>query len=230
MQAPQEEITSQRTEFVPANQVQLWDAFSYVFRGQGPWLLGVFVGFVTLMELIRFPVWLFIGGYLLAHAKRIICASSEGQREMPDWPDYINFFDDILHALVQLLVCLTLCLGPSLYFYTQGQWIPALLFGLIGVFWFPICALSVSLHNSLATLFNVHILFPSMLKLGVDYIIVVVILVIAVVMNSVLPDLVSWLPLLGRMISRLASFYLLATLANMIGLLYFKHAHKLDWF
>src|SRR5207237_1648442 len=121
--------TQVEIDFFPAAR----RAFQYPFRGDGLWLLfgGVFFfGFLDLANYIgrnaftygmrammmRVVIFIFIlaTGYLFAHLKNIIASTAHGDDRMPDWPELIQWKEDIVSPMFQWVVVAFVSFAPAL--------------------------------------------------------------------------------------------------------------------
>ncbi len=216
--------------FVPPDDTKLSDCWSYALRGNGLWILGTTALFLFVSKLVLLPIWIFYYSYMLAYGKKMVLFSADGDRDMPDWPDYTNLFDDIVTPLFQYIFCLLICFGPTCFFLysSYSSLFLAIPLAVLGSLYLPICLLSVSMHDSALAGLNFHKLIPLIWEIGVDYLFAVLLMFGSFAVVNLLPPVLGDIPLVGTVIIDLVAFYLFITTANLLGLLYFKH--KLDFF
>lgn len=231
---------------------ELPKAFAYPFSTEGMVLLCVgtifylfleFVGYVSRMGglfglagVIIITVFGF--GYFFAYMKRIITSTGEGSDEMPDWPDFTDWSDDILIPFFQMISTAVFSFLPAIVIMVatiQGYealglaLIPAILFGCV---YYPMGLLSVAMHDTVAGL-NPVLVIVSIFRVFKEYVVTCLVLgaVFAVrVATAVLLPMIMPIPVVPYVIAGFAGLYLLVVLMRIIGLLYLAKKDELGWF
>jgi hypothetical protein len=78
--------------------------FAYPFKGSGTYLIigGIvffmIMDFLSVLPLIGIVLGIIISGYMCAFMMKIVVSSADGKSEVPEWPDFTNVWDDILHG------------------------------------------------------------------------------------------------------------------------------------
>jgi len=159
---------------------QLHGIFSYPFKGHGIYLLAVgavffwILGFIPLMGII-------VGGYLSAYMMKIIRSSADGEDEVPDWPDFSDFWSDILDPAIKVSGTTIVSFTPFLLYlffsypvyewFITFQWVkdPIIwLLLLLGSLYYPMGLLAVAQADSLLAL-NPGFIIRSIITVAGDY-------------------------------------------------------------
>lgn len=224
-------------------------AFLYPFKGNGLYLLLVGAVCYAVMDMAGSFLWrlkIIVLGYLFAYLQKIIHASAQGEAENPGWPDFGDIWSDIVLPFTQLLGCFAMCLGPALglIFWcfdwsqvlsgTADPWMLGLvaLTALVGAATLPMAVLAVAMFDTLAAL-NPFVIFPAMLKVPVEYLVVLTVtgaIVMVQIGKLYLLKLAIPLPLVPSLLGSMISFYLMMVEVRMLGLMYRAKRHELGWF
>lgn len=219
------------------------EAFGYPLNPNGAiFLLGgaLFFSIVRFMEMaagaagmIGMLLIVLLGvvsvGYLFSYLKSVVVASSEGEEDLPDWPDLVDG-RDILEPLLQLIALLALCLGPGLVtLWTAGGEVGLVVLSL-GLFYLPMGLLGVSLGDSITAGLNPALVILSILKVFGHYLASCAILAVllgarwaGLLLGDYLPNLV------GILATELASLYFLIVMMRVLGCMYHVNREKLRW-
>jgi len=220
---------------------QLPGVFLYPFKGHGIYALigGTLflwvLDFLLMVPFVGFILAVFVGGYLSAYVMKIIRSSSDGEEEVPDWPDFTDFWDDILRPFFLLISVVIVSMTPAVIFFIAFKdyvfSIPislALVF--LGSLLMPMALIAVSMFESVRALNPVFII-SSIIKVPLDYLIAVVFLLLAVALEAVVKNiLVLAIPFVGAIIGSFLSLYFLIIEARILGLIYNSNRIKLNWF
>jgi len=212
-------------------------AFVYPFKGSGVILLVGGAIFFFLLGFLHF-FGLLITGYLFSYAKRIVATSANGEAEPPDWPDFTNWYDDILAPYGHLISLVVLTYFPAWALavflpettpFRSGLVIAATV---IGSFLAPMGMLALSMFDTFTAL-NPMALVWSILRIPGHYFVDAVAFgtVIGAYMfcdafiGTILP-----VPFVGRLVAGCLNLYLLAVAMRILGLLYWTKKQELGWF
>jgi hypothetical protein len=193
---------------------------------------GYFVsGYVVLVQL-------FAIGYLFAYMKSVAVASAYGEDEMPKYPDFSNFYDDIMHPIILVFATVLLCflpLGVYMYYidYTLPGWETVGFYALLGLGCcaLPVSLLSVFLHETVFAL-NPLLLIISVVRVPMEYTVVCIVLAILVGLRLLMMWLVmktKIIPVLPEAADEFVSLYLLCVEMRIIGLLFHTRRKDLGW-
>jgi hypothetical protein len=230
----------------PTNFFALWrEAFSYPLKKDGAILLvcGTIVfGFLNggrwVLSYFKFAGFMGIAywlclimsvGYLFAFMQNIVQASSQGEENMPDWPEISGFWDDLVIPFFQFGVIWFLCLGPGIAVMLLVSPLAGVLF--LGLFCLPMAILTVCLADGLAGL-NPIIIFSGIGKVPLPYLAIcgIFLVIIALMHGSRILLELTGIPVLPTVISTFISLYGITVEMRLLGLLYFTNKSKLAWF
>jgi hypothetical protein len=198
----------------------------------GPHFGGFFVGANVLL------VQLFALGYLIAYMKAIVAVSAYGDENMPKWPDFGEFYDDILHPIMLMAACLLVCFAPVLAYmyyvdYTLPGWeqlgfVALIVLGCAGL---PMCMLAAFLHETALAL-NPLVLFVTAFRIPAEYLIACVVLGLLVgirFLSVYIAGVAHVIPVLPQALDGFISLYLLSVEMRVIGLIFFTKRKQLGW-
>ncbi|KPJ59543.1 MAG: hypothetical protein AMJ42_01915 [Deltaproteobacteria bacterium DG_8] len=219
---------------------QLPGAFSYPFKGKGKILLisgAILFGITELilsLSLFKFIFMFFIGGYLIAYMFNIIESSASGNEELPDWPDFSDFWGDIIRPMLLVFTTTLVCLSPAIiYLVRSGQELsptdPLLCIAIVaGLLYFPMGLLAVALFNRILAL-NPLLVVSSILKVPLEYLIACVVLPLVYVASMFGEGLFGSITFLGHILSCFFSLYFMMVEARILGLIYYANKNRLRW-
>ena len=219
-------------------------AFSYPLNGDGLILILGGAIFYLLMDLLAmlsgflgFFLMAFGTGYLICYAQRILGSSANGEKRMPDWPDFSSF-GDVFSPVFQFLGTAALSFAPAIALKLLASpnqpWFPWAMTASVvaGCFYFPMAFTAVTLFDTLEVL-NPFVIVPSILKVPFAYTVAVLLLAGVYALSAFGSALLGRLlpvPLLAMSISEFVGLYLLAVEMRILGLLYWSNQSKLGWF
>jgi FHA domain-containing protein len=237
---------------------QLPEVFTYPLRGNGLILLiggTIFFGVLALLQ--RAPaIGLFIGamklllgvisgGYMFSYLQKIIHSSAQGDDEMPAWPDFTNYWDDIIRPYLQAVALVLICFGPAwfvggkaLFEFALGgevQVVTILAFAalsLIGLAYLPMALLAVAMADSIAGV-NPLFVIPSILKVPLEYLVVCCVMAAALITQTICAALLERfipLPVLPALLSGFVFLYFLTAEMRLLGVMYYANKDRLNWF
>jgi hypothetical protein len=193
-------------------------------------------GFFAVPALVT--VQLFALGYLVAYMKAIVAVSAYGDENMPKWPDFGEFYDDILHPIMLMAGCLLLCFAPVLVYifyidFTLPGWEQLGFIGLmiLGCAALPICMLAAFLHETVLAL-NPLVLFITVLRVPAEYLVACVVLGMLVGLRCLSSYIAEWahvIPVLPQVVDGFISLYLLSVEMRVIGLIFHTKRKQLGW-
>ena len=227
-------------------------AFSYPFRGDGPMLLATGTVFFLLLRLpqlfsgteliVGAGAVLILGvfgtGYLFNFAKTIVTSTVEDRSDLPDWPEFTDWIQDVCVPLGQLLGLLAFCFGPSVvlrFWHPDSDSLTAVLRGgalAVGAFLAPMAVLAVAMFDSAGALGPLF-LIGSIRRTFRPYLVAVAIFGVVVGTEFGLVPLVEVflpIPLLPALLGQFLSLYLLTVGMRVLGLFYRAHQDRLRWF
>ncbi len=218
-----------------------WDAipaaFTYPFRKDGLYLfIGAIVFFTALEFLKGIPmvglvVGIFSAGYMISYMFRVISSTADGSDELPDWPEFTNFWDDILLPLFQWTVLMFMCGVPPFVLLAMGKPVIALVVGLLALCYLPMALMAVSLTGSIFAA-NPITVFRSVAEIPFQYILTTLSLGAIIGGSWAIQFAVASAggALIGGMVAFVVSLYFLLVQMRLLGELYYYNAEKLNWF
>jgi len=182
---------------------------------------------------LGFAYWLLMVmnyGYLFAFMQGIIVSSTNGEEEMPGFPEVSNFSEDIFMPFIRIVAIGAVCLAPGIavVFVSPLLSIPVFL---LGLFCLPMSLLTVSLADSVAGL-NPLVIFSGISKVPGPYIVTCLILLGVTGFGGIVQIGLeaTGIPLLPMILSMPISLYGLTVGMRVLGLLYYTNKEKLAWF
>jgi hypothetical protein len=231
-QAPRAESASP-----PGFLAALPRALGYPFQGGGVMVLVAGTAFFYLLGWMPL-LGLIVTGYLFNYAKSIITATANGRKELPDWPDFGDWKEDILMPYLQLAALVILFFGPA---FVIGVWRPgteaqarmayfaALGFGALLA---PMGMLGLAMFDSFAVL-NPIALVWSILRVPLHYLVAAAAFEMVLVLHWFTEDAARRfmpVPFLPGLVSSFVYLYFMAVGMRILGLLYLHHKDEFGWF
>ena len=232
----------------PSFYRQIPGAFVYPFKKSGIWLLIIGTVVFSGLELLSAVARTFMGlgisiiivGYLFAYMQKIIAHSAQGDDEMPDFPDFGEWWSDIFLPFLLFVGAIVVCMLPTiavLFLMTGNEsmiWalIPA---AAIGIFYFPMALLAVAVTDNFLAL-SPHVVLPSIVRVFVPYLVTFLLLALLFTVRAgggVAAGLVpvEWLPLkiVVTLVMGFVSLYLLTVEMRLLGVLFRSYRPQLGW-
>ena len=174
---------------------------------------------------------------MVAFMQKVVTTSAMGVEGSLAWPDFTNWWEDIVAPLLQMGCILAFCFWPVVlgrYFLSAGElwngWVIAA--WILGLVYLPIAILAVFMADSITAL-NPLILIPAIVRLGGQYWIVCGLLgamvLIRLLLNAGLAAALP-VPVLPSLLSGFASLYFLTLEMRVLGLMHLCNKEKLGWF
>lgn len=232
-------------------------AFAYPFRGSGIALLLVGSAFLWALGIvskigIAWPVAIILMGYLCACLMRILNSTANGEGELPGWPDFSDFYMDIIHPYGLFLSVTFFSSLPAVGYVIvafvrhPGGTMEALMamesivtgiaaspvfWGLVvlGLLYWPMGLIAVAVYDSAEGL-NPARIFPAIAKTHVAYLLACIVVGVIVALRSLSETLFGLIPFVGSFVGAFLSFYLVVVEMRILGLLYYAYEDRLAWF
>lgn len=221
-------------------------AFLYPLQRNGlALLLGGALGFGLLKAFAHLDNLTFIGGlgalfavmaggYLFAFLQSVTVCSSQGDDEIPGWPDFDNVWDSIARPFLQAAAIFLASMAPlviyALIVRRPELWVVWALTGL-GLFYLPMNWLAVCIYDSVLAL-NPLLLATSILKAPRPYLACfLLVAAMAAGTDAVNNEVARLLPghLAAPLITEFLFLYAVSVQARLLGLFYFTCKKKLSW-
>ncbi len=201
----------------------------------------VVFGFLSFLGRFSFIVsgimFVFSTGYLFAYVQKIVSASAQGEPDMPDYPEFSEWWSDIVQPFFLLVWTLLFCFGPGLALYAAGNREDPILragaMSLVGLggLYFPMALLAVAVTDSFVAL-NPVVVIPSIFRVFGHYLVVCLVLAFLFALSLAGEQLIeaARLPVVSFLVSGFVSLYFLAVEMRILGLLYYWNHQRLGWF
>jgi hypothetical protein len=212
-------------------------ALVYPFQGSGVIMLIAGTAFFFLLGSVPL-LGLIVTGYMFSFAKSIVTSTAGGKKELPDWPDFSDWKDDILMPYLQLLALLVLSFGPAFLILALGSekelatmvaFFVALGFGVLLA---PMGVLALAMFDQIRAL-NPIALTWSILRVPLPYLAAAtafgLVFVIHFLVQNLIESMLS-IPFLPGLLSSMIYLYLVSVGMRILGLLYRTHKEELGWF
>jgi len=203
------------------------DIFTYPFRGTGKYILIIGAVLSLLLSLgTYFPFLGFIlaicaSGYFSAYMFKIINSTACGFEEACDWPDFRDFFGDLIVPWLCMLSASFFSFGPyviiSSFFEGAGILSYALL--ILGVIHMPMAILCVALSQAMRSAFWANTI-PKILDSLPQYLFIVLLFGGLSLLSRMLNKALDAIPVLGWFFSYFMGMYTLMVTGRMLGLFY----------
>jgi hypothetical protein len=217
------------------------EAFRYPLKQDGLILLISGTVVFTLVDYFQkfagsFIIAILSFGYMAAYMQKIVACSAQGDANLPDWPEFSNYWEDIVHPALLLGGSFAVSLGPAIGFWFWTDLDPSTrLMGAIALFAFgciylPMALLAVSMYTSLFAL-NPLLIVPSMIRIPREYFVACLLLGALAgfkMLSSFLPGRIH-IPILPTVIVSFLSLYCVTLEMRVLGLLYFCKKRELNW-
>ena len=211
------------------------DILTFPFRGVGKYML-VIGGVLSLI------LWLgasvpFLGlviavgasGYFAAYYFDIVNSTASGKNEACDWPDFRDFWSDLVGPWLCMLSALVCSFAPLLVigFFLEPPGILKAALLVIGFAHLPMALLSVAVFRTMrAALWSNTI--PAIKRCLPQYGVLLVIFGLLTIANVLVRKAISSVPVAGWFVSFFLGMYALMVSARLIGLFYRDNSRILE--
>ncbi len=216
------------------------DALTYPVRRSG-WII-ILVGaiFSVILDILQFApligllVGLFSAGYFGAFYLDIIGTTMGGRDQVPEWPSFSSFWDDIIQPFFRLLGLVILAFGPAIATLSFGDdhawWFgPAIIAAVIyGCFYFPMAVLASQAFGHIGAALP-HIVLPAIFKALPGYLLALGALILVFAICVFAQEFTAKIPFVGWFITAAVALYGLMFQGRLIGLIYIHKQDKLGW-
>lgn len=199
---------------------------------RGPHIAGMFVGTYVLM------VELFALGYFISYMRCIVATSAYGEQEMPKYPDFANFWDDMMQPILLVGGSLLLCFAPTLfYMYYVDYTLPGpelagfIALVALGCMALPMCLLAVFMFDTVFAL-NPVVLFVSVFRVPAEYTVACIVFMFLVGTRMLMAYVVGRshiIPIVPNIVDEFVSLYLACVEMRILGILFFTKRKQLNW-
>ncbi|MBN2595121.1 MAG: hypothetical protein JXA81_16580 [Sedimentisphaerales bacterium] len=207
--------------------VMLHDALTFPFRGIGKYMLviggvlSLMISLTSFIPLLGFIIGIGASGYFAAYSFKIINTTAIGQEQACDWPEFTDFWGDLIAPWLCVIAALLLSFGPSyiaIALIDPPSYIKIALLA-AGFIHMPMAYLSVAIHQTMGAAFWTNTI-PAIQRCLEKYIVVLVILGSLTILNILLKRALSSIPVAGSFISFFLWMYVMMVSARILGLFY----------
>lgn len=217
-------------------------AMRYPLRGSGGALLVAGTVVFWGLSLLRVPfvnmvIAFFAVCYVCAYLFRIVVHSAAGEKFPPIWPEFVNWYDDMVRPLGLMLAALCVAAGPAAIYRAAaymlwgggGDVMFAMLL-LAGAVYAPMAILAVAMFDQ-ASAARPAVVVPAIRSVGKAYFATCGLLAGAMFIAGVIVSrLLGAMPILGWLFGIAVMLYLLTAQMHILGLIYACHEKELEWF
>lgn len=181
----------------------------------------------------------FSAGYLCAYLQKILHTTANGDDDVPGWPEFSQWWDDIVVPFRLFIAAFAASFGPAfayMIFHARNDTEMSLtvLFPLfaLGFLYFPMALLAAAMSNSWSAV-NPLVVLPAITRLNLQYVLACVVffaLVLVRFLSEALLNAVLPIPVLPTLITSFMALYFLAVEVRLLGLLYYTNRKRLGWF
>lgn len=216
------------------------DALTYPIRRSG-WIM-ILVGaiFSVILDVLQFAPFVgviaavFSAGYFGAFYLDIIGTTMGGKNELPEWPNFSSFMDDILRPFFRLVGLGILSFAPTaavamLMDEKAASFLPTMAAAVaFGCCYFPMAVLATQAFGSFGAALP-HVVLPAVIKALPGYLLALGALVLVLVVCTFAQNFVGSVPYVGWFLTSAVALYGLMFQARLIGLIYVSKQEKLGW-
>lgn len=215
------------------------DAIAYPIRGSG-WLM-ILIGaiFSVILDILKSAplfgilVAVFSAGYFGAFYLDMIATTMTDREEVPDWPSFGSFIEDILSPFFRLVGLVFISFLPALVVIFAGHdsswFIPGMIAAIVyACLYFPMAVLATQAFGGLGAALP-HIVFPGIVHALPGYLLAVAALVAGLIICAVARVFTADIPYVGWFLTAAIALYSLMFQARLIGLIYRTKCDKLGW-
>jgi len=207
------------------------DALTFPFRGIGRYML-VIGGVLSLMISLMIALAIFVpflgliiaigtSGFFTAYSFRIINTTAMGEDKACDWPEYRDFWADLIGPWLCSLATMLFSFGPSyliilifdpLRFIVIALWIA-------GFAHMPMAFLSIAINQTMGAAFWTNTI-PAIQRCLDKYVVLLAILGVLTILNILVNRAFTGIPVAGWFLSFFLGMYALMVSARILGLFY----------
>ena len=214
------------------------DLFSYPFEGNGKWM--ILGGALTYIIIDYLPfAGTFLGVlmalYLCGYMIKLIASSGQGDKELPEWPELSDVWEDLFRPIFLLACTFLVCFSPMLLYGLYGDEAHPnfdrihFIFRIVGFLYLPMGLLAVAMFDSLAAL-NPMVIISAICKVPGSYILACIVLFFTYWVEQQISSVEIPIYFFDSMIRGTITLYFLAVEMRILGLIHHVNRDKLGWF
>jgi len=203
------------------------DALTFPFRGIGKYMLviggvlSLMISFAFFVPLLGYIITIGASGYFAAYSFRIINTTAIGQDQACDWPDFRDFWTDLIAPWLCVLAALLFSFGPSyvVIFLIDPPMHVRIALLIVGFIHIPMAFLSIAIHQTLGAAFWTNTI-PAIQRCLEQYIFLLIILGGLTILYILFIRTISDIPIIGWFLRFFMGMYALMVSARILGLFY----------
>jgi hypothetical protein len=211
------------------------DALAYPFKGTGKYILiigailSLLVSAASYIPFLGLIIAICVSGYFTAYMFDVINSSACGRDEACEWPVFQDFFSDLVMPWLRMLSASFFSFVPYvlvsiLFEDSRLLSIASLVLGFVHL---PMAILCVAICRTMRSAFWT-ITLPIIANCLPQYFILVLVIGGLSLLNRVLNNVLSNIPILGWFISFFLGMYSLMVSGRIIGLFYRENKHLIE--
>jgi predicted Zn finger-like uncharacterized protein len=216
---------------------QIPQMLAYPFVRGGAWMtiIGFIVSFIPYIGLIIYPYSLYI-----------LKASAQGKKEMPDWPDFTDIWEDILAPTFRLILGSIIVFVPlGIYLYMKFAFMFDLndissffkiifdpiniVFIIFAWIYLPMVTIIVAVFNRLMPALNPVTVFRLIGAIKKEYFIALFLALAFGIVSGIIGGMMGVFPVIGKYLGKGINWYFLIVEMHMLGLMVYQVEEKLGW-
>lgn len=165
---------------------------------------------------------------------KIVNHTADGEIDVPDWPDFTDWWDDIISPMFRMVAVVLVSYLPLVIYIIPAAFqgniskTVIILLLLLGTLYQPMAIISMSLLSSVGAL-SPMIVLPAIAKVLSDYIIAWGVMLFLLLMKVAFTYFIK-IPILSAFLDSFITLYLLIVEMRILGLIYYTKKDKLGWF
>lgn len=216
----------------------------YPFTKQGSIVMLVgaaLFAFINIIPLVGpFICLFFVYPYIIAYMLRIIRTTANGQKGLPDWPEFSDWWETIIRPCLQVIVVTAVSFAPAILaliiaLFSSTNLGSSLLFFIlifVGTLYYPMALIAVAVYDNAFVAFNFPQLLASIWKIKKSYFLSLLTLwlfaFVGIVVSTFLVPIS--IPIIGPFISWVVTIYFAIVQMVIIGNVYYINKATLRWF
>jgi len=203
------------------------DVLTFPFRGNGRYMLviggvlSLIISLATLVPFLGYIIAICASGYFAAYSFRIINTTAIGEDKACDWPDFRDFWTDLIGPWLCVLSTLLFSFGPPylvIFLFDPPRFVVIALL-IAGFTHMPMAFLSVAIHQTMGAAFWTNTI-PAIQRCIEKYVILLVILGGLTIFYNLFIWAVSGILIVGWFLRFFLGMYALMVSARILGLFY----------
>jgi len=203
------------------------DVLKFPFKGTGKYILiiGVILSLIlsvaSYIPLLGIIIAIGASGYFAAYFFAIINSTASGKDEACDWPDFRDFWSDLVGPWLLMLSAMFFSFAPSVILILIFEPSDMVRTGLLalGFIHLPMAILRVAIFNTMGSAFWLNT-FPVIMNCLSQYFILLLIIGALIVINMIIDGIISSIPILGWFLGFFLWMYSLMVGGRVLGLFY----------